>query len=159
MAREPKLDHLDVSILRALQLDARTSYSDIAEAQGVSVDTAIKRFRRLRRTGLARRTTALLDPRKLGLEVIATLAITAEPGSIQDVVDHARSLPGVLFATHAMGQIDALAIAATPTMKEMSALKDTIQRHRSVKEVKASIWVDQFLLCPQNFELPPEATR
>ena len=159
MAKEPKLDQTDVAILRALQLDARTKYSDIAQARGVSVDTVIKRFHRLRRTGLAKRTTVLLDPRRLGLEVIATLAITAEPGSIQEVVDHVRGLDGVLFATHAMGQIDALAVAATRTMNEMSALKDTIQRHRGVNEVKASIWVDHFLLCPQNFELPPEAPR
>jgi DNA-binding Lrp family transcriptional regulator len=155
----PKLDSLDAAILRALQLDARTSYSTIAEAQAVSVDTVIKRFSRLKRTGLAKRTTVLLDPRRLGLEVIATLAITAEPGSIQDVVDHLQSLKSVLFATHAMGQIDALAIAATPTMNEMSALKDTIQSHPRVKDVKASIWVDQYMLCPQNFELPPEAPR
>jgi len=152
----PRLDALDAAILRALQLDARTKYSDIAQAHGVSVDTVIKRFRRLKRTGLARRTTVLLDPRRLGLEIVASLAITADPGAIRDVVEHARGLNGVIFATHTMGQIDALAIAATHTMNEMSALKDTIQRHRGVKDVKASIWADQFLLCPQNFELPPE---
>jgi hypothetical protein len=42
-------------------------------------------------------------------------------------------------------------------MNEMNALKESIQAHGMVKDVKASIWVDQFLLCPQNFELEPAA--
>jgi len=161
MARQPKLDHLDAAILRALQLDARTRYSDIAHAQGVSVDTIIKRFRKLVRTGLVKRTTLLLDPRRLGLEVLANLAITCEPSGIDKVVGYVRGRGGVLFATHAMGQIDVFAVAATRTMNEMNALKETIQAHGMVKDVKASIWVDQFLLCPQNYELEPtpEANR
>ena len=157
MARESKLDHVDVAILRALQLDARTRYSDIAEAQGVSVYTVIKRFRKLRRSGLVKRTTLLLDPRRLGLEVLANLAITCQPSGIEQAADYMRGRGGVLFATHTMGQYDVFAVAATRTMNEMNALKESIQAHGLVKDVKASIWVDLFLLCPQNFELEPAA--
>jgi DNA-binding Lrp family transcriptional regulator len=155
MAREARLDNVDIAILRALQLDARTRYSDIAQTQGVSVDTIIKRFRKLKRSGVVKRTTLLLDPRRLGLEVVANLAVTAEPNSIEEVVDYIRGRGGVLFATHSMGQYDVFALAATRTMNEMNALKESIQGHGKVKDVKASIWVDQFLLCPQNFELEP----
>jgi hypothetical protein len=43
----------------------------------------------------------------------------------------------------------------------MNALKETIQSHIKVNDVQTNIWVDQFLLCPQNFELEPllEAKR
>ena len=155
MAREARLDNVDIAILRALQLDARTRYSDIAQAQGVSVDTIIKRFRKLKRSGVVKRTTLLLDPRRLGYEVVANLAVTAEPSGIDEVVGYIQGREGVLFATHSMGQYDVFAVAATRTMNEMNALKESIQSHAKVKDVKASIWVDQFLLCPQNFELEP----
>lgn len=46
MARR-KLGEIDVSILRNLQKDARTKYSDMAAQCNVSVDTIIKRFRKL----------------------------------------------------------------------------------------------------------------
>jgi len=156
MTRDDSLDRVDEAILRALQLDARTKYSDIAQTQGVSVDTIIKRFRKLKRSGVVKRTTLLLDPRRLGLEVVANLAVTVEPSSIDEVVDYIRRRNGVLFATHSMGQYDVFAIAATRTMNEMNALKEAIQSHTKVTDVKASIWVDQFLLCPQNFELEPK---
>ena len=52
-----------------------------------------------------------------------------------------------------MGVYDIFSIATRKNMNEMNNLKETIQSHRMVREVKTSIWVDQFLLCPQNFEL------
>jgi DNA-binding Lrp family transcriptional regulator len=153
---KPDLDQTDTAILRALQQDARTRYSDIAHQQGFSVDTIIKRFKRLQTQGTVKRTTVLLDPRRLGHEVLANLAITVEPSCINEVVESLRHREGIIFATHTMGQYDVLAIAATRTMNEMNALKETIQSHTKVTDIKASIWADQFLLCPQNFELEPE---
>jgi DNA-binding Lrp family transcriptional regulator len=155
MAPRPTLDQTDTAILRALQLDARTRYSAIAEERGVSVDTIIKRFNKLQQQGVVKHTTLLLDPRKLGHEVIANLAIAVEPSCITEVVGFLQNREGILFATHTMGQYDVFALAATRTMNEMNALKEAIQSHTKVTDVKASIWVDQYLLCPQNFELEP----
>jgi Lrp/AsnC family leucine-responsive transcriptional regulator len=62
-----KFDETDVRIIRNLQRDARTNFADIAAGCGVSVDTIIKRFQRLRRNGVVRGTTILLDPRHFDL--------------------------------------------------------------------------------------------
>jgi len=148
-----KLDPTDTAIIRALQQDARTKYTTIAQQQDVSVDTIIKRLKKLQQQGTVKHTTIILDPRTLGQEIIANLAIDAEPNCIDEVIDYTKSREGVLFATHTMGQCPILAIAATRTMNDMNALKEAIQSHTKVTDAKASIWVDQFLLCPQNFEL------
>lgn len=159
--REMKIDETDTAILRALQLDARTRYTEIAKQRGVSVDTIIKRYRKLRRNGLVKRTTILLDPRKIGKEVIANLSIDADPACIDEVIAFLREQDGVTFATHSMGSYDIFAIAMKRSMNEMNALKETIQGHTKVNDVQTNIWVDQYLLCPQNFELEPllEAKR
>ena len=153
--KEMKIDETDVAILRALQLDARTKYTDIANQCGVSVDTIIKRFRKLRRNGLVKSTTVLLDPRRFGREVIANFSIDAEPACIDEVIGFLGEQDGVVFATHSMGSYDVFAIAMRRNMNEMNALKETIQSHTKVNDVQTNIWVDQFLLCPQNFELEP----
>jgi len=150
-----KLDEIDVAILRNLQKNARTKYSDIAVECDVSVDTIIKRFRKLKDKGIVTGTTLLLDPRKFGEEVIANFSIDVEPSSVGEVLDFMKKQSGVNFATHAMGFYDIFSIATRKNMNEMNNLKETIQSHRMVREVKTSIWVDQFLLCPQNFELEP----
>jgi DNA-binding Lrp family transcriptional regulator len=159
--KEMKIDETDVAILRALQLDARTKYTDIAKQCGVSVDTIIKRFRKLRRNDLVKSTTILLDPRMFGREVIANFSIDAEPACIEEVIGFLDEQDGVVFATHSMGSYDVFAVAMKRNMNEMNALKETIQSHTKVNDVQTNIWVDQFLLCPQNFELEPllEAKR
>ena len=154
MARR-KLDEIDVSILRNLQKDARTKYSDMAAQCNVSVDTIIKRFRKLRDRGIITNTTLLLDPRKFGEEVIANFSIDVEPSSVDQVLALLKKQNGLCFATHAMGEYDIFSIATRRNMNEMNNFKETIQSHNMVREVKTNIWVDQFLLCPQNFELEP----
>lgn len=154
MARR-KLDEIDVAILRNLQKNARTKYSDIADQCSVSVDTIIKRFKKLRDNGIITNTTLLLDPRRFGEEVIANFSIDVEPSSVDEVQEFLRRQDGICFATHAMGEYDLFSIATRRNMNEMNSLKETIQSHNMVREVKTSIWVDQFLLCPQNFELEP----
>jgi Lrp/AsnC family transcriptional regulator for asnA, asnC and gidA len=150
-----KLDEIDVIILRHLQKNARTKYSDIAEQCDVSVDTIIKRFRKLKDSGIVTGTTLLLDPRKFGEDVIANFSIDVEPSSVGDVLEFMKKQNGINFATQAMGEYDIFSIATRRNMNEMNNLKETIQNHLMVREVKTSIWVDQFLLCPQNFELEP----
>ena len=148
-----KLDEVDMNILRSLQLDARTKYSDIAAKCDVSVDTIIKRFKKLMRSGVVKRTTLLLDPRKLGKEVLSNMDIDVEPDGLETVLDFLSSQEGVLFSTHAMGKYDVIAITATNSMNEMNRLKEQIQSHPMVREVKTNIWVGRILLCPQNFEI------
>jgi len=154
MARR-KLDEIDVSILRNLQKDARTKYSDMAAQCNVSVDTIIKRFRKLRDRGIITNTTLLLDPRKFGEEVIANFSIDVEPSRVDQVLEFLKKQNGLCFATHTMGEYGIFSIATRRYMNEMNNLKETIQSHNMVREVKTNIWVDQFLLCPQNFELEP----
>ncbi|MCW4014375.1 MAG: Lrp/AsnC family transcriptional regulator [Candidatus Bathyarchaeota archaeon] len=150
-----KIDTVDITILRNLQRDARTKYTDIANECNVSVDTIIKRYRKLQKQGIITNTTLLLDPRRFGDEVIANFSIDVEPQSIQEVLTYLDKQPGIVFNTHALGEYDIFTIATARNMNEMNNLKETIQSHTMVREVKTSIWVDQFLLCPQNFELEP----
>ena len=154
MARQ-KIDKIDINILRNLQRDARTKYSDIAKQSQVSVDTIIKRYRRLQKRGIITNTTLLLDPRRFGDEVIANFNIDVEPQSVTEVLAFLEKQPDIKFSTYAMGAHDLFSIATAHNMYEMNNLKEKIQSHNMVREVKTSIWVDQFLLCPQNFELEP----
>ena len=43
--------------------------------------------------------------------------------------------------------------AVLKNMKELNVLRESINGLSHVKELKTSIWVDDVLLCPENFEL------
>ncbi|NIQ06176.1 MAG: AsnC family protein, partial [Candidatus Korarchaeota archaeon] len=52
MSSTSGIDEIDVKIIRALQKDARTTFTDIARDCGVSTDTISKRFRKMKKADL-----------------------------------------------------------------------------------------------------------
>ena len=64
-----------------------------------------------------------------------------------------RRQPGVLFATQSMGTQNVFAVILLKSMRELNALIEKIKTLPDVRDVKTSIWVDDILLCPENFEL------
>lgn len=147
-----KLDDIDVKIVRALQKDARTSFADIAKDSGVSVDTISKRFRRLLKNKVARGTTVLLNPKSFGYDCVASFGIRVDYPHVPEVMDFIRKIPEVCFCAQSMGMHNLFAIAVLKNVGRLSQLKESIKGHPMAREVSASIWVDEILLCPENFE-------
>lgn len=147
-----KIDEIDISIIRALQKDARTSFADIAKDLGVSIDTISKRFKRMKRTGIARGTTVLLNPKSFGFDCVASFGIRVNYPHVDEVLDFVGKIPEVVFRTPAMGRDNVFAIVVLKNVGRLGQVKEAIKGHPKVGEVAASIWVDEILLCPENFE-------
>ena len=152
MYSEKRIDELDVNIIRALQKDARTNFPDIAKEWKVSVDTISKRFDRLVKTGVARGTTVLLNPKSFGYDCVASFGIRVDYPHVEDVVDFIEKIPEVVFCTSSMGRDNVFAIALLKNVGRLSQVKEYLQGHPRITAVSASIWVDDILLCPENFE-------
>ncbi len=152
MTSESKIDELDISIIRALQKDARANFADIAKDCKVSVDTISKRFNKLVKIGVARGTTVLLNPKSFGFDCVASFGIRVDYPHVEDVVDFIGRIPEVVFCSSSMGRDNVFAIAVLKNVGRLSQVKEYIQGHPKVTEVSASIWVDDILLCPENFE-------
>ena len=152
MTSKAKIDELDVKIIRSLQGDARTSFADIARSCGVSTDTISKRFRKMKRAGIIRGTTVLLNPKSFGYDCVASLGVDVVYPHLRDVVEFIKKMPEIVFCATSMGKYDVFCIAVLMNVGRLSQLKDLIKGHPVVKGVTTSIWVDEILLCPQNFE-------
>ena len=63
-----QLDNVDKKILSELQIDASQSLEDIAKKVGVSKTPVWNRIKKLRKIGIIKSNTVILDPDKLGLE-------------------------------------------------------------------------------------------
>jgi DNA-binding Lrp family transcriptional regulator len=71
------IDDVDRALVHALHLDGRARFSHIAEVLGVSTQTVIRRYQRLRAGG-ALRVVGLADPRRPGA-AMWVLRVTASP--------------------------------------------------------------------------------
>jgi len=152
MSSNVKIDEIDISIIRALQKDARTNFAGIARDCGVSTDTISKRFRKMKKAGIIRGTTILLNPKSFGYGCVGSLGIDVSYPHLMEVVESLRKMPEIVTCTMSMGKHDIFCIAVLKNVGRLSQVKDFIKGHPAVREVTTSIWVDEILLCPENFE-------
>jgi|SRR5690554_1304174 len=73
-----QLDRYDAMILERLQSDGRISNQDLSEAISLSPSPCLRRVRQLEESGLIEGYVALLNARKLGLNLMAFIHISLD---------------------------------------------------------------------------------
>lgn len=148
-----KLDEIDIAIIRALQKDARASFAAIAKECKVSIDTISKRFKKIGRSGIAKGTSVLLNPKSFGCDCVASFGIRADFSHIEPLLQFIRKIPDIVFSTQTMGRNSIFALALVKNVATLNQVKELIKAHPMVGEITTSIWVGEILLCPENFDL------
>jgi len=152
MGNKSKVDEIDRKIIRALQKDARTNFADIARDCKVSTDTISKRFKKLKNALIIKGTTILLNPKSFGNECVGSFGVDVSYPHLKTVVETIQKIPEIVICTTCMGKHDIFCIAVLKNVGRLSQVKDRIKSHPAVRAVTTSIWVDEILLCPENFE-------
>jgi Lrp/AsnC family transcriptional regulator len=108
---QSRLDSTDLAILSWLQRDSSASVGEIAERVGLSQSPCWRRIQRLERSGYIRERVALLDRRKLGLnlEVFVQVRFSREGAATLGEFESAiRAAPEVVECYMLMGDVDFL---------------------------------------------------
>lgn len=124
MAR-PKIDDLDLEILRALQADGRATNKAIADALGIPVTTCLLRTRRLIELGVITGFYAEINPDMLGFSLQAIIAIRLAAHTRADndrIMKKLLSLPGVLAVSLMSGDDDYLVQVVAESPEQLSDL-------------------------------------
>ena len=134
------LDEIDFKLLALLQEDGRTSQHDLSEAVGLSSPATGERLRKLEERGMIRGFTAVLDPKLLGRDVTAFIAVGID-GSRYYVgfVDGAKRHPDVLECHAITGQGSHLLKVRTRDTSTLERLLAEIQSWPGVHWTTTSI--------------------
>ena len=118
MTQKDRLSANDLRILGALQRDGRASYADLGAAAGMSAPSAHERVKRLESRGVVRGYAAMVDPKAVGLGVLAFSRIRQAPGMpTTDLTADFATIPEVEDCHHVAGEADyLLKIRATDTL-------------------------------------------
>jgi Lrp/AsnC family leucine-responsive transcriptional regulator len=104
-----EMDDLDLTLLRALAVDARQSQRALARAVGMSPPAIADRLARLERLGAIRGYRVDLDWAALGYPVVVYLAVTANPGvDLSEIVREITGLPEAQDMSVVTGAFDLL---------------------------------------------------
>jgi DNA-binding Lrp family transcriptional regulator len=81
----PKLDAVDMQLLRLLQADARRTNKDLADTVGIAQSTCLERIRNLRASGVIQGWHAEVDPAALGRPLRALINVRLQPKTTASV--------------------------------------------------------------------------
>ena len=105
------LDRTDRRILALLQAEGRISTVELSERIGLSPTSTSERFKRLQREGVVQGFRAILDPQRLGLELLVFVEVSLDkttPDAFQKFAEAVRRAPEVLECHMVAGGFDYL---------------------------------------------------
>lgn len=104
------MNDLDKKILNLLQEDTMLPVAEIAEKVGSSKSVCWRRIQRLWDDGIIKGRVALLDPNKVGLDVVifAQVKMTAHGRRLPNFIEIIKDIPQILECYTLMGNVDFL---------------------------------------------------
>lgn len=143
MASKPPIDSIDRLILESLQRDGSLSTAQVARTVGLSQSPCWRRIRRLERLGMISDRVALLDRKRVGLEVMVFASIKlSEHGTraLPEFEDAIEGLDEVVGAYVTTGENDYLLKVVTRDIESYERLlRDHLLQLPTVREVHSQI--------------------
>lgn len=126
------LDQIDRVIIRQLQSDGRTSYTELGRQAGLSVPATRQRVQRLMQEGVLQ-VAAVTDPLALGYPVMALLGVRTSAAA-SEVAEQLAELDSVVYLVSTAGSYDLFVEVVCETMADLAKLID--DGFRSVSGVR-----------------------
>jgi len=114
-----ELNETDIRILQGLLEDARFSSRQLAKKVGVSVGTVLSRIEKMKRAGIIKGYSAVLDHEKLGYELTVVTEITVSKGRLVETEQEIAKIPNVCGVYDVTGLTDAVIIAKFKSREDL----------------------------------------
>jgi Lrp/AsnC family leucine-responsive transcriptional regulator len=114
------LNDTDWRILQALQRNARMSYAELARAVNMSPSAVIERIRRLEESGVLVGYTAVLDPERVGLRILAFVRLRYPSGNYRPfhtLLDTSPEIEEIAGRISGLGSVTTSVVYSSPLMR------------------------------------------
>lgn len=133
------IDEVDVKILKILQADGRTALSEIARRLEMGNATIHERVDSLEADGYIREYRAVLEPELLGVEEVAFVHVSTEPGRTSSVAERLTEEPDVQEIHEVTGDFDLLLKARLPERNALADFLSTVGGYDGVKDTATNV--------------------
>lgn len=138
------LDDTDRKLLDLLQCNAHMSNADMAAQVGLTVSSVHERVKKMERKGIIKGYVALVDPEKIGKQMLAFVRLTVAPNSHATADIHAlcAKQPDILECHNVAGEdcfiLKVRATGPKELEKLLSAIRASSDANRSVTNIVLS---------------------
>lgn len=150
-----KLDRTDKSIIHALQKNGRIQNNDLAKEIGLSPSSCLRRVKILEEAGVIQNYTTVVDPQKIGLQLILFSRIWLlgqDAETIDKFIEAMRELPQVMECYIILGECDAM---LKVVVSDLESYRKFQSAHLTKKNGITSVKTDlPSQIIKQSFQLP-----
>jgi Lrp/AsnC family transcriptional regulator for asnA, asnC and gidA len=100
-----KIDDIDLQIIKILNKDGRTPFSQIAKRLGVSTGMIRQRYHRLVQEGVLQ-VVAVTNPLLMGFTIMAHIGVKAEVSRLKEIADQIAAFEEVIYLVLLTGSYD-----------------------------------------------------
>jgi Lrp/AsnC family transcriptional regulator, leucine-responsive regulatory protein len=134
------LDAIDIAILTALQDNGRKRRNELAEEIGLSLPAISERLRKLEDRGYITRYAALLDAKKLGMDVTAFVMVSIDSSKhFEEFLKHVAQSPEIIECHAITGEGSHLLKIRTWNTATLEEILSAIQSWRGVLGTRTSV--------------------
>jgi len=141
------LDNTDRRILQQLQADGRLSNQELAERVSLSPSPCLRRVRALERAGVIQRYAAVLDPLRVGLELLAYVSVKLEKRGKMPVDQFTRAVqswPEVITCFSMTGDMDYLMRVQVENLAHYSRfIMDKLLKQPGVIDIRSNFVLER----------------
>lgn len=137
-----KLDAIDLKLLNLLQQDAKMKHKELAAALGLTITPIYERIKRLEKAGVIKQYATLLDPVKIGKELICFSMVTLEKHSqayLKEFEAKVMEIAEVMECYHLAGEYDYILKVVVKDMNQYQQfIVDKLSAINNVGQVQSS---------------------
>jgi len=138
--QEPELDPIDHRILESLQENCKRPLAAIGEEVGLTASSVMERIHKLEAAGVIRGYAALLDARRLGLDVAAFIGVAiSHPRAALAFEREIERTPDVLECHHVTGEWTLMLKVKTRNTRSLEQLIDRIREYEGVLRTETMV--------------------
>ncbi|MFQ5837043.1 MAG: Lrp/AsnC ligand binding domain-containing protein [Candidatus Bathyarchaeia archaeon] len=139
-----EVDALDMKILKILEEDGRSSFTDIAKKLRLNESTIRKRVLALQKKQVIKKFSVDLDPSKVGLNMVAIVGIDVEPVKLIEAAQKICEIPETRYVATSTGDHMIMTEIWTRDGRELTKLiSSRIGNIEGVKKICPSIILEK----------------
>lgn len=142
-----EFDSIDINILKQLQKDASLTAQEIAAKVNLSTSPCWRRINRLEQTGIIQKKVALLDSKKLGMQMVTFVSISLsrnDEDSLEKFEEQVQQFPEIVECYTVTGTMDYFLKIIT---RDIQHFENFLRRHLAqlplIREIHSNVAVTQ----------------
>lgn len=115
-----QIDETDSKILKTLLMESRTSFTELAKRCNISVTAVIRRYKRLKKTGIICGEHMYLNPFSVGYAGILEIGIMTDLADIEKVAESLRTKKSILILETPVGKYTITGLLKVPKIDDLN---------------------------------------